>query len=157
MRRIAGEKWYAGGVSLLTVGAVLWPVVRNWREKPEDDFPLSHYPMFSAKRPEKVRVTHLMGLDGEENRYIIPYKYAGGGGMNQVRRQINRIVREGRADALCQTVAAKISLEKEGRFTEVVKVQVITGKYRLADYFSGDKEPVSERVRASCTVRRDVS
>ena len=76
--------------------------------------------------------------------------------MNQVRRQINRIVREGKADALCQTIAAKISLEEEGRFTEVATVQVVTGKYRLADYFGGNKEPLSERVRASCPVRRDI-
>ena len=151
-----GSKWYAGGVSILTIGAVLWPVVRNWRESPEDDFPLSHYPMFSAKRPEKVRVTHLVGVDGDGRRYLVPYKYAGGGGMNQVRRQINRLVREGKADALCQTVAARISLEEEGRFTEVVNVQVITGKYRLSDYFSGNKEPLSEDIRASCPVRREI-
>ncbi|MGF1471221.1 MAG: hypothetical protein ACFB50_05680 [Rubrobacteraceae bacterium] len=157
MQKLLGPKWYAGGLSILTVGATLWPLVRNWREDPEDDFPLSHYPMFSAKRPEKVRVTHLVGLDGRGKRYLIPYKYAGGGGMNQVRRQINRTVREGRADALCQTVAARISLEKESSFAGVVTVQVVTGRYRLADYFSGAREPLSENVRASCPVRRDIS
>ena len=156
MSRLLGSKWYAGGVSIVTIGAVLWPIMRNWQESSEDDFPLSHYPMFSAKRPEKVRVTHLVGVDRDERRHLIPYKYAGGGGMNQVRRQINRIVREGKADALCQTVAARISLEEEGRFTGVTTVRVVTGKYRLADYFGGDKSPVSENVRASCPVRRDI-
>ena len=156
MSRHLGSKWYAGGISVLTLGAVLWPIMRNWQESSEDDFPLSHYPMFSAKRPEKVRVTHLIGLDRDGERYLVPYKYAGGGGMNQVRRQINRIVREGKVDALCQTIAAKISLEEEERFTEVTTVQVVTGKYRLADYFGGDKAPISENVRASCLVRRDI-
>jgi hypothetical protein len=147
------SKAAAGGLSLLTVGAVLWPVARNWRGKPRDGFPLSHYPMFSAKRAEVVRVNHLVGLDERGERRLLPYRYAGAGGMNQVRRQINKRVREGSADGLCRVVAARVALEET--LADVTTVQVVTGRYRLADYFSGRREPVSERVRASRPVERD--
>jgi len=36
------------GLSLLA--AVLWPLRENWRAARRDSFPLSYYPMFSARR-----------------------------------------------------------------------------------------------------------
>jgi hypothetical protein len=36
----------------------------------------------------------------------------------------------------------------------IVTVSVVTGEYRLSDYFTGVKEPLSERVHASCEVKR---
>lgn len=153
-RSLVLGKGFAGGLSVLTIGAVLWPIVQNWREKPRDGFPLSYYPMFSAKRARTASVTYLVGLDARGGRRLLPYDYAGTGDLNQVRRQINRIVREGRADKLCQIVAGKVALEGEGEFADVVTVQVVTGKYRLADYFAGKRDPVSERVHASWPVER---
>ncbi len=147
-------KGLAGGLSLLTIGAVLWPVTQNWRKIPKDSFPLSYYPMFSAKRSKKATVHYLVGLGARGERHLIPYTYAGTGGLNQVRRQINRVVRGGRADTLCRIVAAKVAQEEEDRFGGVVTVQVVTGEYRLTDYFTGNRDPVSERVRASCRVER---
>lgn len=157
LSRAARGKWLAGGASLLTIGAVLWPVVENWREEPEDGFPLSYYPMFTAKRSERVWITHLVGSDARGERRPIPYAYAGTGGLNQVRRQINRIVREGNAEALCRTVAARIALEEDARFADVVEVRIVTGRYLLADFYAGAKDPISERVRASCRVERGVA
>lgn len=148
-------KWLAGSASLLAVGAVLWPIVENWREHPRDGFPLSYYPMFTAKRSETVSVTYLVGLDPQGGRHQIPYAYAGSGGLNQVRRQINRALREGRAEALCRNVAAKIALEGRGPLADVIGVRIVVGKYRLADYFAGEGGPNSEHVRASCEVGRD--
>lgn len=146
------RKGFAGGLSVLMIGAVLWPVIENRRKEPKDSSPLSYYPMFSAKRSKWVYVNHVVGLDARGGRHLLPYACAGTGGLNQVRRQINRIVREGRADELCQMVAAKGALEE--RFAGVVTVQVVTGRYRLADYFAGKRDPVSERVRASWPVER---
>lgn len=147
-------KGFAGGLSALTIGAVLWPVTQNWRKEPRDGFPLSYYPMFSARRSKIASVTYLVGLDSRGRRLLLPYAYAGTGGLNQVRRQINRIVREGGADKLCRIVALKVALEKETSLVGVVTVQVVTGRYRLADYFAGAKDPVSERVHASRPVER---
>ncbi|MBA2450364.1 MAG: hypothetical protein H0V51_20305 [Chloroflexi bacterium] len=147
-------KRFASGLSILTIGAVLWPIVQNSRQQPKDNFPLSYYPMFTADRSQRAQVTHLLGLDARGRRYPIPYGYAGAGGLNQVRRQLRELVRIGRADELCRSVASKIGRESGGPFAGVVTVQVVTGEYRLADYFTGTRTPLSERVHASREVER---
>lgn len=148
------DKWLAGGASLLMIGAVLLPVARHWQEHPRDSFPLSHYPMFTAKRSSTVKVTHLVGLDRAGGRHQVPYTYAGSGGLNQVRRQINRAVREGRAGALCDSVAARLARQEKGPLSEVVSVRLVIGKYGLAEYFAGKSHPVSEHVLASSEIER---
>jgi hypothetical protein len=148
------EKTLAGAASLLTVCAVLWPVVENWRKKPKDDFPLSHYPMFSAKRPKSASFTYLVGLGASGERHVLPHTHAGAGGLNQIRKHIRKAVVGGKADELARLVAARIILDEQERFSGVVTVQVVTGKYRLEDYFAGKQDPVSEVVHASCPVER---
>ncbi|HXG83618.1 MAG TPA: hypothetical protein VNI84_06285 [Pyrinomonadaceae bacterium] len=58
--------------SVLLLVLVLSPIVENWRAKPTDGFPLSHFPMFTSKRDKMESVTHLVGLDASGNRYVIP-------------------------------------------------------------------------------------
>jgi hypothetical protein len=162
---LAREKGFAGIFSALMAGAVLWPVLQNWREQPKDSFPLSYHPMFSLKRAGATTVRYLVGLDGRGGRHLLPHTYAGTGGLNQVRRQINKVVRGGRADTLCNLVAAKVAGSGEERFADVVTVQVVVGRYRLADYFADqrgsvwermDASRVREEVVASCPVVRDL-
>jgi len=148
------EKALAGAASLLTVCAVLWPVVQNWRKKPKDNFPLSHYPMFSAKRPKSASFTYLVGLGAGGKRHLLPHTYVGAGGLNQVRKHIRKAVVGGKADELVRLVAASLALDVEERFSSVVTVQVVTGKYRLQDYFAGKRTPAREVVHASCPVER---
>jgi len=143
------ERWLARIVTLLTVGVVLSPIAENRRTPPKDSFPLSYYPMFSLKRAKRWRVTYLVGIDARGERRLLPYTCAGCGGLNQVRRQINRAVREGEADAVCRRVAASAALRRGGRFADLVEVRLVTGEYRLADYFGGKIEPRREHVRAS--------
>ena len=151
-----GEKGLAGLFGALLVGAVLWPVVENWREKPKDGFPLSYYPMFSLKRADATTVRFLVGLDARGERMLLPHTCAGTGGLNQVRRQINALVRAGEADALCKLVAADVATRSEERFARVVTVQVVVGRYRLADFFADRRGSVWERMEAS-RVREDVA
>ncbi len=148
------SKNFARALSLLAVGAVLWPITWNWRKKPGDSFPLSHYPMFSAKRRKKVQVFYAVGLDKSGGRYQLPYTYAGTGGLNQVRKQIRIAVQRGNAEDLCRRVTARVAREKSGKFDKVETVKVVTGTYRLSDYFSGNKEPFSEEVHATMAVER---
>lgn len=148
---LAREKGLAGVFSALLIGAVLLPVVQNWREQPKDGFPLSYYPMFSLKRPDSATVRYLVGLDAHGGRHLLPHTYAGTGGLNQVRRQINKVVRGGKADTLCRLVAAKVAQGDEERFAGVVTVQVVVGKYRLTDYFAEKRGSVWERMDASRT------
>ena len=148
---LAQEKGFAGVFSALVVGAVLLPVVQNWRERPKDGFPLSYYPMFSLKRSDSTTVRYLVGLDAHGERHLLPHTYAGTGGLNQVRRQINKVVRGGKAGTLCRLVAARVAQRDEERFAGVVTVQVVVGRYRLTDYFAERRGSVWERMDASRT------
>ncbi len=134
--------------SLMMVCAVLAPIRNNWGRRQVDSFPFSYYPMFSAKRRSTVKVTHLVGEDNHDNRVRIPYSCAGSGGLNQVRRQIHRVVRRGHAEELCLRVKDEVIGRK--RFGQVATVQVVTGTYHLDDYFSGrNKQPLKEKLHAS--------
>lgn len=151
------EKWFARYFSLVIIGLVLWPIRENWRKRPKDSFPLSYYPMFSARRSKSVKVTYLVGFDEHDQRVILPYKFAGSGGMNQVRRQIRRLVAKGHAERLCQAVAANVERQHREPWTNLVRVQVVTGTYRLNDYFLGKKDPLNEVVHAESTVKGSVA
>jgi len=148
------QKAFAALLGCLLMGAVLSPIVQNWRAIPKDNFPLSYYPMFSEKRGAIYIVSYLVGLDGEGNRQLIPHQFAGTGGFNQTRRQINKLEREGKSDVLCRAVAGKLARKAVSPYNGIVTIRVVTGRFRFADYFAGKKAPLNERVRASCQVVR---
>ena len=141
-------------LSLAIVGLVLWPLRQNWSAKPRDSFPLSYYPMFSVKRQATETFYYMLGRDAEGARYLIPYTFAGPGGLNSVRRQIRRIVEEGRAADLARSVAKRVSRRDALPWSKVVTVAVVRGRYVVDDYFHGRKDPVSEQIKASCAVER---
>jgi hypothetical protein len=147
----------ASAVALLLVAALLRPIAENRRRSPTDSFPFSYYPMFSRRRAERARVIYLVGVDAGGRSCLLPHACAGSGGFNQVRRQINRAVREGRADALCASVAASPVLTQTAAFADVVEVRVVAGDFCLTDYVPGNARPLAERVRAAHQVRRDTA
>lgn len=152
-RERTADKRLAAVFSLALIAVVVSPVIENWRTPSHDDFPLSFYRMFSEVRSDTQRVTYLVGLDRQRNRVLIPYQYAGSGGMNQVRRQINRQVEQGSARTLCQRVATRVA-RAGSRLPELRTVEVTTGTYRMSEYFRGNQAPISENVSARCTVAR---
>ena len=154
VRRVrVGEKQLAGAFSIILLVVVASPIVENWKSSPRDDFPLSYYRMFSEERADTQRVNYLVGLDSRGQRFLVPYQYAGPGGMNQVRRQMNKLVERGDARRLCQTVATRVS-RAGGRLPDLRTIEVTTGTFRLSDYFAGHATPVAERVSARCSVEQ---
>lgn len=151
------RKGLAGGVSVLLMGATVAPLAQNWRAAPKDSFPFSYYPMFSQARKGRYVVTYLVGLDRNSARHTLSHEFAGNGGFNQTRRQINKLVRDGKADALCRSVAGEVAQAEQALHEEdpITAVQVVTGTFRLAEYFGGNKTPAAERVRAACRVAHD--
>lgn len=142
--------------SIFLVLLVLSPIVENFRAKATDGFPLSHFPMFTSKRDATENVTHLVGLDADGNRHVIPHRFAGTGGMNQVRKQIGKSARNKEdAPKLCQTVAENVAERNSKRYAKIVKVVVVSGEYDLDDYFAGAKNPVEEKIRVDCEVQRN--
>jgi hypothetical protein len=156
VRRSAGtrsRKWVASIISLLLLGAVIAPVAQNWMDEPRDDFPLSYYPMFSFDKADRQRVTYLVAYDADGSRFLLPYWYAGQGGMNQVRRQMNKLVDRGQSSRLCRSVASRAA--RAGDLPKsLVNVQVVTGTFLMSEFFTGNRVPASENVRATCTIQR---
>jgi len=140
--------------SLALIGAVLWPIQENWREDPHDSFPLTYYPMFSARRDPVEVFYYVVARDAAGQRHFVPYGMIGDGGLNQVRKQLNRKVREGRAGEVAQAVAATLARRARAPWSQIESVEVCWGKYAVDDYFRGKKEPVMEKIKASAPVRR---
>jgi hypothetical protein len=151
---LPGPRWRAGALSLLMLGLVMSPIVENWREEPIDSFPLSYYPMFTEKRGETTRVSYLAGFDQQGHRHVIPYFLIGTGGLNQVRRQIPRLIDKRQANELCREVSSRIAKRQGEPFSSMIALRVMTGTYRLADRYVGEKAPISEYVHARCDVKR---
>lgn len=149
-------KWAAGLFSATVLLLAFSPVLQNWRAKPKDDFPLSYYPMFTENRAPTVKVSYLVGVDAQGGRHKLPYTFAGSGGLNQVRRQINRRLDNDEEDKLCRSVAERVAKKGKGWVTNIVSVEVRTDTYHLGGYFSGtNRAPVREKVHGTCKVRRD--
>jgi len=149
--RPAAGKWLAGLFSVVLLLVVGSPVVENWKSPSHDDFPLSYFRMFSEERGNTQRVNYLVGLDAQGSRYLIPYRYAGPGGMNQARRQINKLVDEGKASNLCRTVATRVA-RAGSRLPPLRTIEITTGTFRMSDFFTGKQAPSVENVSARCSV-----
>lgn len=133
--------------SLIISGSVLYPLKENFTNLPKDNFPLSYYPMFSAKRKPTQTLNYLIGYDSQYNRYTIPYRFVSSGGFNQVRRQINKKVRNDDFDKIVVKLASRLRRSKEPPFNKLVSVQLIRGTYHLDTYYlSGNKAPASEKI-----------
>lgn len=138
--------------SFALLGAVLWPIGQNWRAHPQDNFPLSYYPMFSAKREAVETFYYIVGLDAAGNRHYIPHTIIGDGGGNQVRRQLRKIINAGHAPELAREVAHRLSHKRAYR--KIVSVSVMRGQYSVEDFFHGKKDPITERVYGTAEVER---
>ncbi|MGO1561233.1 MAG: hypothetical protein ACTHW7_05340 [Actinomycetaceae bacterium] len=150
---------YLAGIALTAL--VASPIRHNHRPPADrvDGFPLSYYPMFSARRTRNGTVHHLLGFDADGGEHIVHHRHAGTGGLNQVRRQINRRVREGRAEELAWSVAASVAARPASVADggsrpahRLVRVQVVTSVHRFDDFFSGDRTPRRRTVLADVPV-----
>ena len=149
----ASPKWVASLLSVVLLGAVLFPIVENWQETPRDDFPLSYYPMFSFEKSDRQRVNYLVAYDTAKNRFLLPYWYAGLGGLNQVRRQMTKLIDRGQAPRLCRNVASRVA--RSGALpSDLSTVEIVTGTFQMTQFFAGNRTPVAESVRAQCPVPR---
>lgn len=147
---------YAAGAALL--GAVLAPVRQSWRRQRDrtDGFPLSYYPMFSARRSEVGTVVHLVGVEADGRTRVLHHRYAGTGGLNQVRRQIRRRVEGGGAASLAEEAARAVAVSSRPKDSRLVEVRVVTSQHRYDEFFAGDREPLSQTVHAAARIQRPI-
>jgi hypothetical protein len=154
-RRLHSGKLVAAAFSLAVLGAMLSPVVKNWQERPRDSFPLSYFPMFSYGLSDLQTEHYLAGWDAQGNRYAIHHSYvAPGGSVVRIRREtVQAMVKRGQAAALCRSVSQRIAEKNPRSLRSLVRLQVVTGRFSLAEYLHGNKAPISENVRATCAIK----
>jgi len=121
--------------SFALIGAVLSPIRQNWCHPPQDNFPLSYYPMFSERRKPIETFYYVVGRDGVGKRHFIREGVIGDGGENQVRRQLRKIIDAGRAPELAQQIAARVATMSGRRWKSIVSVSVCKGRYSVVARF----------------------
>lgn len=141
-----------GLLIVLTLLVLLSPAAENWKSKPTDSFPLSYFPMFSAKRSETYSARTIYGVDSSGERIVLPYRFAGSGGFNSVRRQLGVRVREKRAGELCAQVAARVGRSKRREHERIREVRIARETHNVDAFFAGERTPLSEKVYAVCEV-----
>ena len=118
-----------------------------------DSFPISSYPMFSARR-EDTSVTLVLAVersvDGELE--ILPTEATGHRHLTQAVRSLKAAVRDGgdRPQRLCEEVAAWLARRGDGRAGEV---GIVTVSYEALGYLlDGTREPTILAEHAWCVV-----
>lgn len=166
LRALAGYAAFAATL-LAPLRHYVGPLKRVTKAKVErDSFPLSTYPMFSADRRGRIIVPHVVGFSEAGERIIPHYRHFGTGGLNQVRKQISRAVRQGRAAEVAQRYADSLaaqqaagrtrggsqSAERRRREAEIAWVTVVRSRFVFDDYFDERVAPESEAEHAECVV-----
>jgi hypothetical protein len=149
-----GERARAAVFSAALLAAVLSPLLQYRRPLAErvDGFPLSWYPMFSAKRRRRMSVTHAVGVTADGSRHFLPFETLGPGGVNQVRRQLHRVaVREARADAYAGVLAGRVACSRD--WADVVRVEVVRTRFDLDNCLISRQVDGESTVLASAEVR----
>lgn len=166
----ARDGWaLAAGAAL--AAALLSPLRHYWSadrraKNTRDSFPLSTYPMFSEDRKGSARVPHVVGSTAEGERVLPHHKHFGAGGLNQVRKQIARMVRQGRATEVAQRYADALAAQNaRGQTTgtgpgstrrrqeaRILSVEVVRSRFVFDTYYAGHTAPQTETVHARCAV-----
>lgn len=113
-----------------------------------DSFPISTYPMFSADRGGQIVIPYVLGQTVDGERVNLHYRWFGTGGSNQVRKQVARAVREGRAAEVAQQYADALAARPTKH--QIVEVLVARSRFIFAEYFSGNTTAFAENIHARC-------
>lgn len=133
----------------------------NRAKDEHDSFPLSTYPMFAIDRRGQQGIRHVVGFTADGVRVPLHYNHYGRGGLNQVRRQVNRAARSKDAVKVAQHYADSLAKRPRPREREVEEVAVVRSRFVFDDYFgvgpdgtakTPDTNPASEKVLARCAV-----
>lgn len=133
-------------VGAVALGAVLVPLTRDVAE---DSFPLSNYPMFTARRPQVTAIERTIGVTADGEERVLPPEVSGGTvEVIHAAQTIVDAIRAGDADELCAEIASRI-----GSDDEVAEVLVVTERFDvIAALQHDDPEPVDREVHARCEV-----
>jgi predicted DCC family thiol-disulfide oxidoreductase YuxK len=138
--------------SLLVLVLVTSPILQNFRAdgKARDDFPLSYYPMFSSKRQNLYQQSSVMAIKQNGETVPVHYEMLGTGGLNQIRRQLGKLLSVERTEELRQhlsQVADRLAASNKSSYRGCVSVAAVKGTYDLNAYFTRqNQQPVDMEV-----------
>ena len=138
-------------VSLLAVVATAWPVTSDPLRG--DDFPLSTYPMFAAKRGTTHSFEYAVGwtaAPARERRTITPAHVANAEVM-QARVAFMTAVRKRTLPELCRRIAARVAGDRA--LDDVVEIEIVRGRHDALDYLVRDLRGPERRLHR-CEVPR---
>jgi hypothetical protein len=150
VRGTRAERVRAVAVAVIAVAAVLLPLRRGLAN---DSFPLSNYPMFTARRAQVTSIERAIGVsvDGEEH-VLSPELTGGTVEVIQAAQTVFDAIRDGTADALCAEITDRIAASGDARTAEVL---VVTEHFDVvAALRADDPEPVDRHTHARCEVLR---
>lgn len=160
---MANDLWAPGErarLALLTaasISAVLYPLRQYLRQPADrvDGFPLSYYPMFAKRRRTSAKVVYAACVHADGTCHPLPHQVLGSGGFNQVRHQLNRLVKQGRAQAFANELATRLNGRTSCR--NAVAVHIVRGKFDLDACMENREVRGSETILARADLSRTVT
>lgn len=140
---------FRGLITLLVVGALFTPVIRD-----QDSFPLSTQPMYATARDRIEWLPSARGIDGgtgDAVRLSMAIVAATDDPLVAESR-LEQAIRSERAGALCLDIAERVAIARELR--DIDSVEVLTERLDLVDFVAAGAEPLERRIHARCEVRR---
>jgi hypothetical protein len=146
-----GARLWVAGFSVGLLLAVLWPILRD---PPQDGFPLSNYPMFSAdRRSAEADIGHVVGFSREGRHRPVAPAVVGSEEIMQAYQTVRLAIRRGDAHALCRRAAERVRADPA--YADLERLEVRTDRYDALAYFAGDTKPRRTQVHARCPVRAE--
>jgi hypothetical protein len=143
-----GQRVWVAAWSVGLLLAVLWPILRD---PPQDGFPLSNYPMFSAdRRNADAEIGHVVGFSREGRHRPVPPELLGTEEIMQASQTVRVAIRGGFAADLCRRTAARVQADPD--HADLERLEVRTDWYDALAYFAGDTKPRRTHVHARCPV-----
>lgn len=144
-------------IIVVTIMAVLSPLVPACRGRKNDSFPLSWYPMFAKVRPAHETPTYVLGRSAAGAREKIDVRWWTSGGFNQGRNMLTTTLKQGSepTQAFCARLAQKVAEKESRRWKAIEEVAIVRGTYDRAQFFGeGDTTPIREKTLHTCPVPR---
>jgi len=151
----AMHRAWAYAVSVALLALAIWPAFR--RPVIDDSFPLSTFPMFSASRPRRMTITHVLAVHADGTREPLPPSITSDN--PEVLQSMMTIRRAAFAPPdyrakYCRTVAKRVVDSGNDEWDDVEQLEIATSLYDAVDYFEDGPEPLKRRIRHRCEVHR---
>jgi len=144
---MAAWRPWAVALAVVSTAAIVWPAVHD-----EDGFPLSNYPMFSHPKGTTAKIYHAVGFTSDGRGMPLSPEMVGTDEIMQAYQSVKLSIHGGRARALCEAVAGRVSTSPT--FSEVVRVEVRVDVFDAVRYWEGDRSTDRSSILAKCGVSR---